>query len=363
MRGFGTCGSNSSQVASRHVLRSPRQRRCFSLGQRAALLESRPNRPRPRPPRCARRGSRARPCNVRRLLSATTLPPRRLATPPQSEVQAQVVLRVVARAARDSADLHRDPGADGRAVRSPAHALDGEPAALGRHLVPQQRRRIVDMVHHDIHATVIIEIAAGAAAPALGRGDAGPAWSETSRKRAPPRLRYWTFRCLDVQRNRLPSKRSPSSHPRHIQASGEWHAQSVWRAKRSAASMGRVPLPGGCRMSRESVQAVAGSDGAPVIDSAAASKSGDVEERGRFTNQRQHRAVRRCHPQSASSLAARGEQVMTAALRDCGRNDRQYRTSARVRNIPRVVGNHPRLAARVLGAECREKSGKGVSAG
>ena len=103
----------------------------------------------------------------------------RLPRRPKSEVQAQVVLRVVARAARGFADLHavrdphRDPGADGRAVRSPAHALDGGPAARGRRLVPQQRRRVVDMVRHDIHATVIVEIAAGAAAPHLGRRDAG----------------------------------------------------------------------------------------------------------------------------------------------------------------------------------------------
>ena len=87
-----------------------------------------------------------------------------------------------------------------------------------------------------------------------------------SRKRVPPKLRFRVFRCLDVQCNRLPSNRSPASHLRHIQASGEWHAESVGRAKRSAVSMGAVPLPDGCRMSRESVQAVAESDVGPEID-------------------------------------------------------------------------------------------------
>ena len=46
----------------------------------------------------------------------------RLPRRPRSDMQAQVVLRIVARAARDFVDLHavpgphRDPGADGRAV-------------------------------------------------------------------------------------------------------------------------------------------------------------------------------------------------------------------------------------------------------
>ena len=219
------------------------------------------------------------------------------------------------------------------------------------------------MVLHDIHATVIIEIAAGAAATDLGRGHAGAGLVGDIAEASAAQVAI-----LDLP---LPGC---AAQPTTVQALSGLAPTAYQGIRRMARAIGlarqalrRVdggaPLPGACWMSSESVQAVAGSDGAPVIDSAAASESGDVEERGRVRNQRQHRAVRRCHPQSASSLAAWVEQVMTAALRDCGRNDRQYRTSARVRNLPGVVGNHPRLAARVLGAEWREKSGKGVSAG
>ena len=198
----------------------------------------------------------------------------RLPRRPKSEVQAQVVLRVVARAARGFADLHavrdphRDPGADGRAVRSPAHALaEGQPPAVG---VSFRSNDGVSSIWFATTSTRPSLSKSPQAQPRLTSGAVmpAPAWSETSRKRTQPKLRYRIFRCLYVQCNRPPSKCSPASHPRHIQASGEWHAESVWRAKRSAAPMGVGPLPGGCWMSLDSIPAVAGPVVAPVLDSA-----------------------------------------------------------------------------------------------
>src|SRR5436309_1457682 len=100
----------------------------------------------------------------------------------QSEVQAKVVLRIIAGAAPHLVDLAAiaagdlDAGSDCRSVRSRSDTLDQDRMMCGGAVVAQQRRRSVKIIDDDIHIAVVVEVAEGAAAPEIlgADGRAGP---------------------------------------------------------------------------------------------------------------------------------------------------------------------------------------------
>ena len=80
-------------------------------------------------------------------------------------MQAQIILRIVARSAHHFIDLaapaSRDfhPCADCRAVRPRANTLDHEPVAFVTAVVTQQRRRTVQVIDDHIHIAIVVQVA------------------------------------------------------------------------------------------------------------------------------------------------------------------------------------------------------------
>src|SRR5262245_36787377 len=92
---------------------------------------------------------------------------RRLA---EAEMDAHVVLRVVAAAAANLVDprpavgFNLDPRANAVTVRFRADEFDRNPVVIRRRIRPQQNRKIVDRVDHDVDVAIVVEIAERASA-------------------------------------------------------------------------------------------------------------------------------------------------------------------------------------------------------
>src|SRR5215467_2788687 len=88
----------------------------------------------------------------------------------KSEMQTRVVLRIITPSAHHFVNLraptrrHSYPGTNGGAIRTRPYALDSDPVVLISPFVAQKRRRTVEVVNHDVHVAIIIEVAEGAAA-------------------------------------------------------------------------------------------------------------------------------------------------------------------------------------------------------
>ena len=86
--------------------------------------------------------------------------------------------------------LSDHPRADRAPVRLHAFQQHLEPMALSRHVVPEQRRRFVQVDDDNVHVTIVVEIAEGAAAARVGATRSpSPASSINSSKRPSPRFR------------------------------------------------------------------------------------------------------------------------------------------------------------------------------
>src|SRR6266536_4800398 len=99
---------------------------------------------------------------------------------PQSEVQPAVVNREVRRLAQYFLRLYRiavpqcNPRPDGAAVRLHPLQLHLEPVMAARHIVAQQRGRLILIHDEDVHVAVVIEVAERATAAGVRRLDPRP---------------------------------------------------------------------------------------------------------------------------------------------------------------------------------------------
>jgi hypothetical protein len=95
----------------------------------------------------------------------------------ETEMEARVVGGDMARLAHDFLDLHLvsvpddDSGADRAAIAPRSPRANFDPAIGGRSIVAQQRRRLILIHDHDVEVTVVIEVAKGAAAAYMVRGN------------------------------------------------------------------------------------------------------------------------------------------------------------------------------------------------
>src|SRR5262245_62710323 len=82
-------------------------------------------------------------------------------------MQAEIVLRVVARSAAHLVHLsvpsggHLHAGADPRPVRFGAHTLDEDRVVPVAAVVPEQRRRAIEVVDEHVDVAVVVEVAEG----------------------------------------------------------------------------------------------------------------------------------------------------------------------------------------------------------
>ena len=99
---------------------------------------------------------------------------------PQSEMKAEIAVRVVARTAHHLVDLRPPargdlhPCPDGGAVRLGADALDQDRVLPVPAIVAQQGRRTIQVVDDDVDVAVVVEIADGAAASEIRRRHGRP---------------------------------------------------------------------------------------------------------------------------------------------------------------------------------------------
>src|SRR6266571_6256143 len=113
----------------------------------------------------------------------------------QAEVQAEIALRVVARAAHDLAYLavvpagDRHPGADRRPVRARAHALDQDRMVAVAAVVAQQGRGPSRLFTITSTSPSLSKSPKAHPRPRFSARMAAPAFAETSSKRPFPRLR------------------------------------------------------------------------------------------------------------------------------------------------------------------------------
>src|SRR2546430_4129252 len=96
----------------------------------------------------------------------------------KAEVQPRIIAREKAGLAKHRlrlslpAVMNHDASAYGAAIRFYAFQLNFNPVGLSREVVSEQRRRLIEIDDDDVHITIVIEIAEGAAAAAMGRPDA-----------------------------------------------------------------------------------------------------------------------------------------------------------------------------------------------
>src|SRR5437764_1727548 len=96
-----------------------------------------------------------------------------------TEMQAQIVLRVIARAAHHLCDLRVAPGdysdtcADGTAIRTSSSALNHQPTIPVSAVVAKNRWSSIEVVYDDIDITIIVNVAERAASPNCGGLNSG----------------------------------------------------------------------------------------------------------------------------------------------------------------------------------------------
>src|SRR4051812_8064496 len=95
----------------------------------------------------------------------------------EPEVQPEIVLRVVARSAGHLVQLrapssgHLHPGADPGPVRFGPHALDEDRVVPGAPIIPEERRRAVQIVDEHVDIAVVVEVAEGTSPAEILRGN------------------------------------------------------------------------------------------------------------------------------------------------------------------------------------------------
>ena len=166
---------------------------------------------------------------------------------PKSEVEAEIILRIIARPAHHFVDLavlpagHFYASPDGRAVRACAYALDHDPVVLVSAIVAQQRGRPVQVIDDHIHVAVIVEIPEGTAASDVLSPNGRPSFRGHVFETPVPKVAIQNLRLL-VGDDAIFGRRSASTRGRWQERDLSSHrCQSRGSPRRNRDTFGSLP--------------------------------------------------------------------------------------------------------------------------